>query len=76
MYSRRNFLEGIAAGVVATALSSSRVLGANERIRLGIIGPGARGKELMRFALACPSLCDSSHRYRPRARNNHIRYGE
>src|SRR5437867_2318012 len=55
MYSRRNFIEGLAAGVAATALSSSRVLGANERIRLGIIGPGARGKELMRFALACPN---------------------
>ena len=55
MYSRRNFLVGIAAGVVATALSSSRVLGANERIRLGIIGAGARGKELMRFALGCPN---------------------
>src|SRR6266849_5826011 len=55
MYSRRNFIEGVAAGVAATALSSSRVLGANERIRLGIIGPGARGKELMRFALACPN---------------------
>src|SRR6266851_8032515 len=55
MHSRRNFIEGLAAGVAATALSSSRVLGANERIRLGIIGPGARGKELMRFALACPN---------------------
>ena len=55
MHSRRNFIEGLAAGVAATALSSSRVLGANERIRLGIIGAGARGKELMRFALGCPN---------------------
>jgi predicted dehydrogenase len=55
MHSRRNFIEGLAAGMAATALSSSRVLGANERVRLGIIGPGARGKELMRFALACPN---------------------
>src|SRR5258708_17537816 len=55
MYSRRSFIEGVASGVAATALSSSRVLGANERIRLGIIGAGGRGKELMRFALACPN---------------------
>jgi predicted dehydrogenase len=55
MYSRRSFIEGIAAGAAATALSSSRVLGANERIRLGIIGPGARGKEIMKMALSCPN---------------------
>ena len=43
--SRRAFLS---AG--ATALSASRVLGANNRIRLGIIGTGGRGSYLMGVA--------------------------
>ncbi|MCX6625731.1 MAG: Gfo/Idh/MocA family oxidoreductase [Acidobacteria bacterium] len=42
--SRRAFLSG------ATALSASRVLGANNRIRLGIIGTGGRGSYLMGVA--------------------------
>ncbi len=51
---RREFLKGMGAAVV-TAASYSRVLGANERIRLGIIGPGSRGQELMREALQAPN---------------------
>jgi predicted dehydrogenase len=39
--ARRTFLRGAAA---ATALSYSRVLGANERLRLGLIGCGDRGR--------------------------------
>jgi len=50
--SRRDFMKGAATGL-AGALSASRVLGANERIRLGIIGPGDRGSEDLRDALAC-----------------------
>src|SRR5215472_10709357 len=49
--SRRNFI-----GKVATGLAGSfapNVLGANDRIRLGIIGPGARGTEIMQDAIAC-----------------------
>ena len=46
MYSSRNFIEGAATGLAGVALASSRALGANEKIRIGIIGPGARGKEL------------------------------
>src|SRR5579871_6794660 len=38
---RRAFLSGITA---ATALSYSRVLGANERVQLGLIGCGERGR--------------------------------
>ena len=52
---RREFLKGVGAAAVATAASSSRVMGANERIRLGIIGPGSRGQELMRDALKVPN---------------------
>jgi predicted dehydrogenase len=54
MHSRRTFIEGV-AGLAGTALAPSRAMGANERIRIGIIGPGARGKQLMHQALACPN---------------------
>jgi len=49
---RREFLKGAAASaaVVAT-LPTSRVLGANDRVRLGAIGFGSRGQEDMRDAL-------------------------
>lgn len=43
--SRRSLLQG-----AFTAASASRILGANDRIRLGIIGTGDRGKYLMRIA--------------------------
>jgi predicted dehydrogenase len=51
MNNRRTFLFG--AGAVT--LQSSRLIGANERLRLGIIGYGARGKELVNYALRCPN---------------------
>ncbi|MBM3748255.1 MAG: gfo/Idh/MocA family oxidoreductase, partial [Acidobacteria bacterium] len=35
---------------VTTAAAAARVLGANERIRLGIIGTGGRGSYLMNVA--------------------------
>lgn len=41
---RRNFLRGISA---ATAVSYSRVLGANDRVNLGAIGVGERGRHDM-----------------------------
>jgi len=31
-------------------------LGANERIRLGLIGAGSRGEEIFRVALRCPNV--------------------
>src|SRR5262249_43448850 len=45
--TRREFLATTAA---ATAASYSRILGANERIRLGVIGPGDRGATRMTTA--------------------------
>src|SRR5688572_14195539 len=42
--SRRTFLKSTAATVGLTALSASRVLGANERVNVGIIGFGLIGK--------------------------------
>ena len=55
---RRTFVAGGLAATTATALSAStyaRVLGANDRVRLGIIGPGARGQETMPLFLAAPN---------------------
>jgi predicted dehydrogenase len=55
--SRRDFLKQVAATTaVGFAYPSGRVLGANDRVRLGIIGPGARGKELMREFLKAPNV--------------------
>jgi predicted dehydrogenase len=54
MDSRRRFI-GRVAGGLAGSIAPSRVLGANERIRLGIIGPGDRGMQLVREALGCPN---------------------
>jgi predicted dehydrogenase len=54
MQSRRNFIGKVATGLAGT-LAGSSVLGANERIRVGVIGAGARGTELLREALACPN---------------------
>jgi len=42
--TRRSFL----AASAVTAASASRALGANDRIRIGVVGTGARGRYLMR----------------------------
>jgi predicted dehydrogenase len=54
MQSRRRFIGNVATGLAGT-LAGSQVLGANDRVRLGIVGLGARGGELLREALACPN---------------------
>ena len=61
---RRTFLR--AAG--ATALSASRVLGANDRVRVALIGSGGRGRALAGLAkpLAGIQLVAASDVYRPR----------
>ncbi len=55
MDSRRNFIGKVATGIAGTLAVPSVVLGANERIRLGIIGAGARGMEIVREAMSCPN---------------------
>ena len=40
---RREFLRTMTAATAATALSYSRILGANERVQMGVIGCGSRG---------------------------------
>ena len=61
--SRRSFL--MASAVLSTAASSRRVLGANQRIRIGVIGTGGRGqyhmKNLLRIApdeIEFAAVCD------------------
>jgi predicted dehydrogenase len=51
--SRRHFIRSAATGI--GTLAASRVLGANDRVRLGIIGIGDRGTQITREAIACPN---------------------
>jgi predicted dehydrogenase len=73
---RRKFMEGAAGALAAGALLAagckespkSAVVPAGTQVRLGIIGPGSRGQELMRTFLRVPGvrftgLCDV---YEPR----------
>ena len=55
MQSRRNFIGNVATGLAGT-LAASNVLGANDRVRIGIIGPGARGTEILQQGLACENV--------------------
>jgi predicted dehydrogenase len=55
MNSRRRFIGTVASAGVATFAGPGRALGANERIRLGIIGAGDRGMQIVREAIACPN---------------------
>jgi predicted dehydrogenase len=55
MQSRRNFIGHVATGLAGT-LAASNVLGANDRIRIGIIGPGARGTEILQQAVGCEGV--------------------
>ncbi len=55
MQTRRHFIGNVATGL-AGSLATSRALGANNRIRLGVIGMGERGVQLTREAIACPNI--------------------
>jgi predicted dehydrogenase len=52
MQTRRNFIGNVATGL-AGSLATGSALGANDRIRLGVIGIGDRGTQLAREASAC-----------------------
>jgi predicted dehydrogenase len=60
MSSRRTFIQqtlgGSAALVASGFFPSSRVLGANDRIRIGLIGGGDRGQEIFHAAIRCPNV--------------------
>jgi predicted dehydrogenase len=56
MNSRRKFIGTMASGIATTLASPAGVLGANDRIRVGIIGIGDRGTEIARQAMACDNI--------------------
>ncbi len=57
MDSRRKFISTMATGLASTIASASgSVLSANDRVRIGVIGAGQRGGELLHQALASPNV--------------------
>lgn len=69
LFSRREFLQASVAGVAG--LAGRNVLGANERIRVGIIGCGGQGTHHLKWLLKNPAVeivavCDI---YAPRLEN-------
>jgi len=60
MASRRTFMQKALGGSAALAayglFPSSCVLGANDRIRIGLIGAGGRGTQIFKAALKCPNV--------------------
>ena len=53
--SRRNFIGTVATGLAGT-LAPGAAMGANDRIRIGIIGPGDRGQQILREAMGCENV--------------------
>src|SRR5450755_2291782 len=54
--SRRTFLKQAAMGTAAVlAYPTARVLGANDRVRVGMIGVGDRGQDLLHEILEVPN---------------------
>jgi len=60
MCNRREFVGSLVGGTASIAVSglvsSRRVLGANDRIRIGLIGAGKRGKYDFKEALKCSNV--------------------
>ena len=60
MSTRREFIQKTLGGTTALAASglfpSSRVLGANDRVRIGLIGAGGRGTQIFKAALKCHNV--------------------
>ncbi len=78
--SRRRFLSAAAAIPTATALSATRVLGANDRIRFGLIGCGGMGRADMRDFLKAGktelvALCDVDPAHIERAQSTAVDAG-
>lgn len=72
---RRDFIKTVGAATAATALSYSRILGANERVQLGLIGCGSRGVGVMNNFLKVgnvdvTTLCDVYGAQFARAKQN------
>ena len=55
--NRREFVGGLAAGAaVLSSMPAARALGANDRIRIGLIGAGDRGQQDLKDALKQPNV--------------------
>jgi predicted dehydrogenase len=70
--SRRDFAKTTLAASAGTALGSSRILGANDRINLGLIGCGDRGMQIWPIFLKQPevnpvAVCDVYQPYLAKA---------
>jgi len=52
---RREFVRNATGAAAWTALSASRILGANDRVQVAIIGCGGRGRTVMREMLRAPN---------------------
>jgi predicted dehydrogenase len=52
--TRRDFIKATTISTAALLVSPSSVLGANDRVRVGMIGVGARGQDLLKQLLAVP----------------------
>jgi len=67
-WTRRDFTKSIILAGAGTALSASRAAGANERVRIGCIGLGNRGDQVLDAFLQHPdvqvvAVCDLSRAY-------------
>lgn len=64
MSTRRTYMKQFVTGAAALALAessrssaaASRVIGANDRIRIGLIGAGGRGQAILKAALRCSNV--------------------
>ncbi|PYY10566.1 MAG: gfo/Idh/MocA family oxidoreductase, partial [Acidobacteria bacterium] len=54
--ARRDFIKQAAMGTAALMIYPPRVLGANDRVRVGMIGVGGRGNELLKQIVAVPNV--------------------
>ncbi|HEX3819612.1 MAG TPA: Gfo/Idh/MocA family oxidoreductase [Candidatus Sulfotelmatobacter sp.] len=54
--TRRTFLKQAAIGAAVLAYPSSKVLGANNRVRVGMIGVGDRGNDLLDQVVKVPNI--------------------
>src|SRR5438046_5634211 len=59
MLNRRRFIHQVSGGAAALAGSSvfppASILGANDRVRFGLIGAGGRGLDIFKHALRAPN---------------------
>jgi hypothetical protein len=62
--TRRIFVKqrvgGIAAYAAYSLLPANRALGANDRVRFGLIGAGGRGQEIFKAARGCAQIANSA----------------